>query len=33
VDVSADLIDSEDNVDFYWTELTAVAQFFRLIKR
>jgi hypothetical protein len=33
VDVSADLIDSEENFDFYWTELTAVAQFFRLIKR
>ena len=33
VDVPADLIDLEDNVSFYWAELTAEAQFFRLIKR
>jgi len=33
VDVPADLIDLEDNVSFYWAELTADAQFFRLIKR
>jgi len=33
VDVPADLIDIEDNIAFTWVELTADAQFFRLIKR
>ena len=33
VDVPADLIDIEDNIAFTWVELTADAQFFRLIKK
>ena len=32
VDVPDDLIDVEDNIAFIWIELTADAQFFRLIK-
>ena len=33
VDVPADLIDNEDNIAFTWVELTADAQFFRLIRK
>ncbi len=32
-DVPADLIDIEDNIAFTWVELTADAQFFRLIRK
>ena len=33
VDVPGNLIDTQDNERFYWTETTENAQFFRLIKR